>query len=85
MSDLISVFRVEITQGIGSVQCCLPVLPQFQNHHLAGRCVALVGNRINRHQNVGLWEIRRSATNWNVEADDDEFPCHALNTPVEIV
>jgi len=61
------------------------VLAQFQNHHLAGRCVAPIGHGINRNQNVGLREVRRGATQRNVEADDDEFACNALNPPVEIV
>lgn len=63
----------------------LPVLAQFQNHHLAGRCVAPVGHGINWNQNVGLWEIRRCATQRYVEADDDEFLRHTLHTAVEIV
>ena len=61
------------------------MLPQFQNHHLAGRCVAPIGHGINRNQNVGLREIGCGTSQRNVEADDDEFACNALNTPVEIV
>ena len=63
----------------------LSVLAQLQNHHLAGRCIALVGHGINGHQNVGLGEVSGGATDWNIEADDDEFLRHTLHTTVEIV
>lgn len=63
----------------------LSVLAQLENHHLAGRCIALVGHGINGHQNIGLGEVRRGATQRNVEADDDEFLRHTLHTTVEIV
>ena len=68
-----------------SPKAYLPVLPQFQNHHLTGRCVAPIGHGINWNQNVGLREIGRGAAQRNVEADDDEFACNPLHTAVEIV
>ena len=61
------------------------VLAQLQNHHFAGRRVALVGHGINGYQNVGLREVRRRATQRNVEAQNDEFLRHTLHPAVEIV
>ncbi len=61
------------------------MLAQLEDHHLAGRCIALVGYGINWHQNVGLWEVSSGATIRDIEADNDEFLRHTLYTTVEIV
>ncbi len=75
MSDFNHYLLIENYLGnlLGAIlQFRLPVLAQLENHHLAGRCIALVGHGINGHQNVGLGEVSGGATDWNIEADDDD-------------